>query len=421
MMLGEVAARRCRLRPLRHARPRDHRGLRRRPDGRPHPGVPRQEDRRRARSSSSRSTSSSTPALVLVGTGARDRARRGRRPRSEPRRRTACPRCSTRSLGRQQQRLGLRRPHREHRRASTPPSALCMLLGRFLPIVLVLALAGSLAAQQQVPAPPGRCPPHRPLFVGLLVGVVVIVAGLTFFPALALGPARGRPLMTTLNAPPHDPHRASPRRSARPARPDDAAPARCRTPCASSTRACGATRSCSSSRSARCFTTVARRRRPHRCSPGRSPSGCGSPCLRQPRRGRRRGPRQGPGRDPAQATTETTARRRLRRRRHARSRCRGTAAAARRPRRRRGRRVIPGDGDVVEGIATVDESAITGESAPVIRESGGDRSAVTGGTKVLSDRIVVRITRKPGETLHRPDDRPRRGRRPGRRPRTRSR
>ncbi|MEV4617543.1 potassium-transporting ATPase subunit KdpB [Asanoa sp. NPDC049573] len=60
---------------------------------------------------------------------------------------------------------------------------------------------------------------------------------------------------------------------------------------------------------------------------------------------------------------------------------------------------IPGDGDVVEGIASVDESAITGESAPVIRESGGDRSAVTGGTKVLSDRIVVRITQKPGESF----------------------
>ncbi|AXE90547.1 potassium-transporting ATPase subunit KdpB [Streptomyces sp. Go-475] len=60
---------------------------------------------------------------------------------------------------------------------------------------------------------------------------------------------------------------------------------------------------------------------------------------------------------------------------------------------------IPGDGDVVEGVASVDESAITGESAPVIRESGGDRCAVTGGTKVLSDRIVVRITTKPGETF----------------------
>jgi K+-transporting ATPase ATPase B chain len=61
--------------------------------------------------------------------------------------------------------------------------------------------------------------------------------------------------------------------------------------------------------------------------------------------------------------------------------------------------IIPGDGDVIEGIASVDESAITGESAPVIREAGGDRSAVTGGTKVLSDRIVVRITQKPGESF----------------------
>ena len=61
--------------------------------------------------------------------------------------------------------------------------------------------------------------------------------------------------------------------------------------------------------------------------------------------------------------------------------------------------MIPGDGDVIQGIASVDESAITGESAPVIRESGGDRSAVTGGTKVLSDRIVVRITASPGESF----------------------
>ncbi len=60
---------------------------------------------------------------------------------------------------------------------------------------------------------------------------------------------------------------------------------------------------------------------------------------------------------------------------------------------------IPGDGEVVEGVASVDESAITGESAPVIRESGGDRSAVTGGTRVLSDEIIVRITSNPGETF----------------------
>lgn len=61
--------------------------------------------------------------------------------------------------------------------------------------------------------------------------------------------------------------------------------------------------------------------------------------------------------------------------------------------------VIPGDGEVIEGIASVDESAITGESAPVIRESGGDRSAVTGGTRVLSDRLVIRITAEPGSSF----------------------
>ncbi|HKF22194.1 MAG TPA: potassium-transporting ATPase subunit B, partial [Candidatus Angelobacter sp.] len=61
--------------------------------------------------------------------------------------------------------------------------------------------------------------------------------------------------------------------------------------------------------------------------------------------------------------------------------------------------VIPGDGDVVEGVASVDESAITGESAPVIREAGGDRCSVTGGTRVLSDQIKVKVTSNPGETF----------------------
>jgi K+-transporting ATPase ATPase B chain len=61
--------------------------------------------------------------------------------------------------------------------------------------------------------------------------------------------------------------------------------------------------------------------------------------------------------------------------------------------------IIPADGDVIEGIASVDESAITGESAPVIRESGGDRCAVTGGTKVLSDRIIIKVTSEPGNTF----------------------
>ena len=61
--------------------------------------------------------------------------------------------------------------------------------------------------------------------------------------------------------------------------------------------------------------------------------------------------------------------------------------------------VIPGDGEIVQGIASIDESAITGESAPVIREAGGDRSGVTGGTLVVSDQIVVRITTGAGESF----------------------
>jgi len=61
--------------------------------------------------------------------------------------------------------------------------------------------------------------------------------------------------------------------------------------------------------------------------------------------------------------------------------------------------MIPGDGEVIDGVASVNEAAVTGESAPVIRESGGDRSSVTGGTQVLSDWLVIRITANPGETF----------------------
>ena len=82
---------------------------------------------------------------------------------------------------------------------------------------------------------------------------------------------------------------------------------------------------------------------------------------------------------------------------------------------------IPLDGEVIEGVASVDESAITGESAPVIRESGGDFASVTGGTRVLSDWLVVRITVNPGEIVPRPHDRDGRRRASGRRRRTRSR
>ncbi len=165
------------------------------------------------------------------------------------------------------------------------------------------------------------------------------------------------------------------------------------------------------------FTTVARRRRPVGVRLGDRRLAVADRALRQPGRGRGRGARQGAGATLRQARTETIARRlvgwRPGGRRH------GRGGGRRAPSLRLGDvvvveagQVIPGDGDVVEGVASVDESAITGESAPVIRESGGDRAAVTGGTKVLSDRIVVRITAKPGRDLHRPDDRPGRGRRP---------
>jgi len=96
----------------------------------------------------------------------------------------------------------------------------------------------------------------------------------------------------------------------------------------------------------------------------------------------------------------------------------GSGRLIRRPRRRNPgfqcwletvRHLIPSDGEVVEGIASVDESAITGESAPVIRESGGDRSAVTGGTRVLSDWIKVRITAAQGSTFLDRNDRAGRG------------
>ena len=116
--------------------------------------------------------------------------------------------------------------------------------------------------------------------------------------------------------------------------------------------------------------------------------------LRELRRGDRRGPRQGAGRRAARDAHRDG---------RARSPDGGEKPATE---LRKGDvvvveagEVIPGDGTVIEGIASVDESAITGESAPVIRESGGDRSAVTGGTRVLSDRIVVEITQEPGQSF----------------------
>ncbi len=121
--------------------------------------------------------------------------------------------------------------------------------------------------------------------------------------------------------------------------------------------------------------------------------------LRQLRRGDGRGARQGPGGHLAQG-----AQRRAREEARPRRATRGPSTLA--AELRKGDLVvveagdlIPMDGEVLEGVASVDESAITGESAPVIRESGGDRSAVTGGTRVLSDWLVVEVSTNPGETF----------------------
>ena len=192
------------------------------------------------------------------------------------------------------------------------------------------------------------------------------------------------------------------------------------TRCASSRPAVrSATRSCSSSGSAPPYD---RARRPGalragRRAPGlhrsRSPPGSGSPCYfanlaEAAAEGRGKAQADGPAPHAARRARQAAGLARARRR------------ADRGPRRRSCARATscssspatscPCDGTVIEGVASVDESAVTGESAPVIRESGGDRSAVTGGTRVLSDWLVVEVTRRPGRDVPRPDDRARRGR-----------
>ncbi len=126
--------------------------------------------------------------------------------------------------------------------------------------------------------------------------------------------------------------------------------------------------------------------------------------VRQLRLGPGRGPRQGPGRRPAQdAARDARVSSRVRTTDGLRTSRRPVLAPVLQARAiwswSRRARFIPGDGEIIEGVASVDESAITGESAPVIREAGGDRSGVTGGTRVLSDRIVVRITAGAGKSF----------------------
>ena len=116
--------------------------------------------------------------------------------------------------------------------------------------------------------------------------------------------------------------------------------------------------------------------------------------VRELRRGDRRGSRQGAGERALRATRTTT---------NAILRDGRTVPAAELQRGDvvvvEAGEVIPADGEIIEGVGSVDESAITGESAPVIRESGGDRSAVTGGTKLLSDRLVIEVTQEPGKSF----------------------
>ena len=278
-----------------------------------------------------------------------------------------------------------------------------MLAGRFLPIVLVLALAGSLARKQPVPATAGTFPTGTPLFAALLVGIVLIVVGAHVLPGARARADPGAARAVSLrNAPRSLLDREILLRAARDSVLKLDPRRMARNPVMFVVEVGSVLVTVCSSRP---------QRHPTASSPGSSPSGSGSRCCS--RTSPRRSPRAAARRRPTtlrKTRAETIAHRRrpdgsiedvaeleLRRRR------RGASSSA--------GEVIPGDGDVVEGIASVDESAITGESAPVIRESGGDRSAVTGGTRVLSDRIVVRDHGASPARLPRPHDRARRRRR----------
>ena len=277
--------------------------------------------------------------------------------------------------------------------------AAAMLLARFGGIALVLWLAGTLSRSAVIPVTAGTLPTHTPLFVGLLVVVIVLVSGLTFFPSLALGPIAEALVMTALKTDRQDPTslvRTKPRSVAvRPLRRQllGAVPQAVRklnplglwrnqvmfiVELGSVVATIGAIAQPNLfviSIAIWLWLTVIFGNLAEAVAESRGKAQAAT--LRATRTDTQARKITDDGSVLTPATQLVVGDRVL------------VAAGE----------VIPGDGDVIEGAATVDESAITGESAPVIREAGGDRTAVTGGTRVLSDQILVVITAAPGETF----------------------
>ena len=272
-----------------------------------------------------------------------------------------------------------------------------MLIGRFLMMIPVLALAGNLAQKKSVPPSPGTFPVNTPLFTVLLVGVVLIIGALTFFPALSLGPILEHLLLQTGKVTLSNRSRNSHQDEAK------------RTVMAEKTSLWNtqimaqAPLDCVRKLDPRWMVknpvmfvvevgsvlTTALLIDNYRPSPlrrsastCRSRSGCGSRCCSPtlpkpwPRAAARRRPTRcaRPRARPSPSATRPTA---------ALKKSSAELLRAGDVIYVEAGHYIAGDGEVIEGVASVDESAITGESAPVIREAGGDRSAVTGGTKVL--------------------------------------
>ncbi len=283
---------------------------------------------------------------------------------------------------------------------------IAMLLGRFAYAVPVLAIAGSLVGKTRVPASAGTFPTHTPLFVGLLIGIILILGGLQFFPALALGPDRralrdaGRP-----NASKDQSHVQTSRNGAQPVRPGHSGAGD--PPGLPETRPAPADAQSGDLRHRNC-----RRRRDaavregHRNGNGDALfSGQIAVWLWFTVLFATFAEAVAEGRGKAQADSLRRTKSQLTARKLVKPDGLDVVEVPAADLKVgdlvivEAGELIPGDGEVVKGVASVNESAITGKSAPVIRESGGDRSAVTGGTQVLSDWLEIRITVAPGASF----------------------